>query len=191
MMNRDLESLAGSLRNLPRKAPPNELSDRLRVMASRESLRRRRRASVGSLLRWWAESAGLFVNNLMKPVAVPFAGGLISALILFAVLAPGLAIQRPVRDVPSPIATEPAVQAFFALPESDEDMVVDVWVDGQGRVIDYSIPQGQTWASDPALVRNVENTLLCTKFAPATRFGQPASGKIRIMFRCSQLEVRG
>jgi hypothetical protein len=160
-------------------------------MASRESLRRRRHASVRALLEWWGETAGLFVNNLMKPVAVPFAGGLISALILFAVLAPGLAIQRPVRDVPSPIFTEPSVSAFFALPESDEDMIVDVWIDGQGRVIDYSIPQGQSWASDPSLVRNVENTLLCTKFTPATLFGQPANGKMRITFRCSQLEVRG
>jgi hypothetical protein len=186
-----LETLAGSLRNLPRKAPPLELTDRLRVMASRESLRRRQRATPGARLTHWAESVALFFNNLMKPVAVPFAGGLISALILFAMLAPGLVIERPERDVPSPIFTEPSVMQFFALPESDEDMVVDVWIDGQGRVIDYSIPEGQGWASDPSLVLNVENTLLCTKFAPATLFGQPAAGKMRITFRCSQLEVRG
>jgi|SRR5687768_14557659 len=190
-MHRNLDPTAGSLRSLPVRIPPTHLTDRLRVMASREALHRRRHSSLRALLTWWAESVMLTFNNLMKPVAVPFAGGIISALILFAVLAPGFAIQRPVHDVPSTIFTEPSVQTFFHPPESDEDMVVEVWIDGSGRVIDYSIPQGQQWADDPSIVRSVENTLLCTKFTPATLFGQPASGKTRITFRRSNLEVRG
>jgi hypothetical protein len=191
-MHRDWNPLDGSMRVLPQKTPPLELTSRLRVLASRESLRRRRHATVGAMLDWWGESVSLLFNNLMKPVALPFAGGVISAIILFSALAPSLAIQRHVsRDVPSPIFTEPAVQTVFAMPDSDEDMVVEVWINEQGRVLDYSIPRGQGWAADPSLVKSVENTLLCTKFTPATWFGQPASGKTRITFRRSLVEVRG
>jgi hypothetical protein len=193
MQNRDLDPIAESLHALPQHAPPGKLTDRLRVMASRESLRRRRTATPKALLGWWAERIGLFFNNLLRPVAVPFAGGLLSAVILLlTVLAPVYPIQRhDMIDVPSPILTQPMVLSFFSLPDYDEDMMVDVWIDEQGRIRDYSIPAGQGWAGDPSTVRSVEATLLCTKFSPATLFGQPASGKIRITFRRSHLEVRG
>jgi hypothetical protein len=193
MKHRDLDPISESLRALTRQMPPAMLTDRLRVMASRESQRRRHWSSPSALLRWWAERLGLFCNNLLRPVAVPFAGGLLSAVILLlTVLAPVYPIQRhDAVDVPSPIFTQPMVLSSLVLPDSDEDMMVDVWIDGQGRVVDYSIPPGQVWAGETARVRSVEATLLCTRFSPATLFGQPASGKVRITFRRSHLEVRG
>lgn len=192
MPYREFDPLADTLRALPSRVVPGELTDRLRVLASRESLRRRR-SGLRARLSWWAESVSLFFNNLMKPVAVPMFGGLVSTIILFSVLAPGYPIQRPVTgDVPSPFFTQPMVQSSLSLPDSDENVVVDVWLDEQGRVLDYSIPGGQGWASDPSLVRSVENTLLCTRFTPATVFGRPASGRMRVIFsRRSQVDVRG
>jgi hypothetical protein len=195
MPYREFDPLAETLRALPPRVAPGELTDRLRVLASQESLRRRRRSSLRALLSWWRESLSLFFNNLMKPVAVPMFGGLVSTIILFSVLAPSYPIQRPVTgDVPSPIFTEPMVRSSLSLPAPDENIVVDVWIDEQGRVLDYSIPGGQPWASDPSLVRSVENTLVHpgTRFTPATVFGQPASSKLRVIFsRRSQVDVRG
>jgi hypothetical protein len=37
----------------------------------------------------------------------------------------------------------------------------------------------------------IGNSLLFTQFQPATTFGQPTSGWVRVTFRRTQLEVRG
>ena len=191
-MTHQHDPLVGSLRALPVRTAPQQLTDRLRVMASRESLRRRHHQSIRSLATWWAGSLALWFNNLMRPVALPVTGGLISAVILFALMAPGLFSQRRISgDIPSPLFTQPTVQSSLSFLEGDEDMVIDVWTDETGRVVNYRIPRGQHWASNPALVRTVEQTLLCTRFTPATSWGQAASGQTRITLRRSQMEVRG
>jgi len=69
--------------------------------------------------------------------------------------------------------------------------MVDVLVDGEGRMLDYSILDGQQWTLDAAARRSIENTLLLTRFTPATMFGQPASGKLRISLRRSHVDVIG
>ena len=43
----------------------------------------------------------------------------------------------------------------------------------------------------PGIRRNIESSLLFTKFTPATTFGQPMSGKIRLSFRNSSINVKG
>ncbi len=180
------------LRTLPKLNPPRELTDRLMVMASKEALRRRRRVSFRSWFDYCSETAGLLFNNLMRPYAVPFAGGLVSALVLFALIAPTLQVKRQVTDdAPSPFSTEASLESSFSFNLTDEDIVVDVQIDEQGRVTGYTIPRGQHWASSPALLRSLENTLLMTKFTPATFFGQPATGKTRIKLLRSRLDVRG
>ena len=193
MSNQPMDHRRESLRGLQRLAPPSTLRDRLRVLASRESQRRRRRLNMDALLAHWREETLFRWNMLMRPVAVPFAGGIVSAIILFGLLAPGFAVQRSsIGDVPTGLTTEAALQFSFNLAASPaHDIVVDVEIDDQGRLVDYSIPKGQAWANDAAMVRSLENLLLCTKFTPATLFGQPASGRIRITLRRSHMEVRG
>ena len=66
-----------------------------------------------------------------------------------------------------------------------------VVVDGHGRMLDYSAPSGQVWQFDLVMRRCVENTLLCTQFTPATTFGVPKSGRLRITLRGNQVEVKG
>ena len=180
------------LRALPKLNPPRELRDRLLVLASQEALRRRRHMSFRSWFTYWRESAGLFFDNLMRPYAVPFAGGLASALVLFALIAPTLQVKRQITDdVPAPISTEASLESSFSFNMTDQDIVVDVQIDEQGRITGYTIPHGQNWVSNPALLRSLENTLLMTKFTPATFFGQPATGKTRITLRRSRVDVQG
>ena len=180
------------LRALPKLDPPLELRDRLLVLASKEALRRRRRMNLRSRFAYWGEFASLFFNNLMRPYAVPFAGGLASAFVLFAMIAPTLQVNRQVTgDVPAPISTEASLESSFSFNMSDHDIVVEVQIDEQGRVTGYTIPHGQSWVSNPALLRSLEGTLMMTKFTPATFFGQPATGKTRITLRRSRLDVQG
>lgn len=187
----DVGQVRRKLRALPKPHAPSELVSRLRVLASREASRRRSRSSWAALLRHVRSELFLCIDNLMKPVAVPFAGGLVSALLLFAALAPSLAVPIVVvGDVPTNLSTQATLASSLSFTLSDDDIVVDVSIDERGRMTDYTPVPGQAWAHDANLIRSLENTLLLTKFTPATMFGQPASGKIRITLRRSQVEVR-
>ena len=73
----------------------------------------------------------------------------------------------------------------------DTDIVVEVWIDSTGRLVDYAIPPGQTWLMDAGLRRCIESALLCTQFEPATMFGVPTPGKLRISLSHNRLEVKG
>ena len=185
------DGLLRALRSLPRFNPPAYLSARLRVAVSRERLRLMRRSSLRSWMRSIDERLSLFFQNLMKPFAVPVAGGLISAVILFGILAPNLTVQRHMTvDVPSTLATSPILQSSMSFGLSEQDIVVDLIIDEQGRVVDYSLPDMKA-VVDPDLLRGLQETLLYTKFVPAKVFGQPANGRTRITLRRSQLDVKG
>ena len=72
-----------------------------------------------------------------------------------------------------------------------DDVVVDVTVDEQGRMIDYAVVAGATALANASLRRRLENVLLFTEFTPATSFGQPMSSKTRLWFRTSRIDVKG
>jgi hypothetical protein len=184
---RELRRMLGSL---PARQPSVELTTRLRVLASKESARRQSRASVRQLLRTWTEDFRLFANNLMRPLAIPTAGGFVSALLLFGVLAPSLATRGDAAgvDVPTALYTEASVRSFIPLGFQNEDLTVEVTIDGDGRVIDYTFSPAH---ENHALHRSIENYLLFTQFTPVRSFGQPVKAKVRISFQSSRIEVRG
>src|SRR5437764_8327634 len=61
-----------ALRALPQRTPPMELTTRLRIAASRELAQQ---AMGSSRFRDWAGRLKLALDNLMKPLALPAAGG--------------------------------------------------------------------------------------------------------------------
>jgi len=121
----------------------------------------------------------------MRPMALPFAGGLISAVLLFSMLMPGISIRRlPIsNDVPVDWFTSPAVKAQTPFGFNEDEFVVEVQVDEQGRMVDYRITQGPSLAKNSDFRRAIENNLLFTEFVPATAFGRPTSGKMYLQFR--------
>jgi hypothetical protein len=181
-----------SLGMLPARVPPARLQFSLRSLASREIARRR--GGVGFAARF-GQRAGVLqfrLDGLMRPLALPFAGGLVSALMLFSMLVPQFPRRTVVSDdVPTMLTTEASLKSTLSFGLGDDDIVVDVLVDESGRMLDYWVPDGQRWDADPQLRRSIEKTLVCTQFTPATMFGMPASGKLRITLRRSHVEVKG
>jgi len=183
-VQRENELLRNGLRSLPARMPPIQLTTRLRVLASRERSRRlQHAASPYDYLRIWAD-------NLMRPLALPFAGGLVSAIVLFSMLVPGLpSISRTTfqnSDVPTILYTEASLKSPLPFGLHDDEIIIDLLIDEEGRVIDYTLPPGPM---SPAILRNIENNLLFARFNPATAFGQPMPARLR--FRLSQIEVKG
>jgi len=189
-----LDTLKSSLAELPLVKPPAELNTSLLVVASRARSERLNHLNPASSLRHWRDKAQLWMSNLMRPLAVPVAGGVLTALLMFAMLAPMYVIQDPfgLADVPTVLTTRAALKSSISFGLRDGDVVVDVLVDGQGRMIDYSIPVDLTTPGISKELRKcIENTLLCTQFTPATMFGLPKSSRLRFTLRGNQMDVIG
>jgi len=176
----------------PLKAP-SKLSTGLRVLASKELARQATRESWQARFSDCRSSLKVWVDNMMRPFAIPFAGGLASAIVLFGTLVPTFArVYTPINDVPAGWYTGATLEALGPFGMSEESVVLDVTIDDQGRMVDYTIPGGKTgpW-EDEALRRSIVNNLLFTRFTPANFFGVPTYGKVRVMLRRSQVDVRG
>lgn len=188
-----LTAVRRSLRAMPRRPMPANLTLSLRALASRESAFRRRYTGFRGWVQNQADQLSLFSNNLMKPIALPAAGGLASAVLLFSMVMTNFQgiVRQPLNDIPLAIATEPTVRSMM-LDVSDAEFTVDVFVDEQGRVIDYSFPDGYGSMNTSQMRRKLENSLLFTEFSPATSFGQPTAGWVRMKFKSrSAIDVQG
>lgn len=186
MRSKEMARLRTALRSLPQAAPPRQLTTRLRVIASHERARRSEHVT------WWVRLANgfaLFADNLMRPLALPFAGGLLSALCLFGMLMPSLLFQYSLHnDVPTGFYTEASLAEIPPLGFADDETVIELTINQKGQITDYSVPSGKL---DPALEAKVANLVMFSTGTPATFFGQPMTGKVLVSFRRSQIFVRG
>ncbi len=194
--NDPIRSMLGTL---PKQQMPEYLRTNLRVIASRERTYAAAHRTIATTLRTWAANFSLLYQNLMRPLALPFAGGLTSALVMFGLLYPTLVSgYRPQFDSPGIIYEEAQVKELwpFGLAGASKldsaTLVVDVTIDEQGRMIGYSVPtEGMQLMKDSVLRRSIENNLLVTKFKPANFFGAPTQGKLRITIQHSRMDVKG
>ncbi len=176
-----------ALRNLPARRPPAALRTSLRVIASRE-----RQRLLSNQINW-RDRLGLFAKNLMRPLAVPCAGGIFSTVALFSMcLLPMYPVHADdTSDVSTGLTTEAAVKYTQPVGGSFGEVVVDVIVDEAGRMVDYKIVSGFNVLTTDQVRRSLENQLIFTEFKPVTQFGQPISSKLRLYFRNSEVNVRG
>lgn len=185
-------SLRSGLRHLPLRQPPALLRTRLKVVASRE----RSRVVSGQRLPFWVRDKAwrvrLFFDHLLRPFAVPAAGGLCASFICFGLLIDNLQL-RPVWEgmvwngtVPRELSTEAAIAEVSPFCTSQGDVMVQLTVDESGHVTDYAAPQG---VFTPAELQEIGNLVLYSTFTPATRFGRPISS--RFLFRMSHVSVKG
>jgi len=174
-----------NVRTLPPVMAPERLTVALRVAASRERARRLERLD-------WRSSLQFRLENLMRPLALPFAGGLVSAVFLFSMLAPSYPMQGKddSNDVPTMLYTEATVKSVVPFLIGTDEVVVDLVIDEQGSVVDYQFDNGVA-VKNPALRRAIEANLLFTRFTPATTFGQPTFSRLRLTFRHSYIDVKG
>jgi hypothetical protein len=91
------------------------------------------------------------------------------------------------QDIPTVLYTEPSVRSIT--PFGFHNVTVEVTIDAEGRVIDYTIPGDYT--DRPELHGSIGSNLLFTQFTPVRNFGQPVRAKFRISFQSSHIDVRG
>ncbi len=171
---------------LGRKRAPADLALQLRVALSREAARARRSAWEGFLAR---------VENVAQPLMVPATAGVLSAVIFFGLLIGFFALptqlQASDNDVPTVLYTPPELKfspfeiGMGAI--NTESIVVEVYVDANGRVQDYRVLSGEQDVE--SYLPQLNNMLIFTVFRPATSFGQPTTGKAILSF--AKINVKG
>ena len=169
----------------PKKAP-YDLALKLRVAISREAAQARRPRFEGVLVR-----LGDAINAFM----VPATAGMVSAMLCFGLLLGFFALPAELRassgDVPLMLYIGPQLeQSAFGTSLGnigDDAVVVEAYVDANGRVEDYRI------LSQPdevkAVLPQLKNLLIFTTFHPALSMGRPTSGTAVLSF--SKISVKG
>jgi anti-sigma factor RsiW len=183
---RDMKRVMGRMSQTP--VPP-VVQTKLRTLAAQERARRLTLLSRESRASYWTGRLRMEFENLMRPIALPFAGGVFAALLAFGMLVPNLSFAHhlfsddpavslatnPDGKVVGVVGEIPRVEAVDASAESApaDGTVVDLIIDQHGRVRYYSVVRGE-------LNRDMESIILFSYFTPATFFGQPAWGKVRV-----------
>lgn len=169
--------------SLGRKQPPPELALKLRVAVSHEAARAYSRSFTGLQVR---------IENVFNAFMVPATAGVLSAIVFFGLLIGLFALPvQANNDVPTMLYTPPALaQAPFSTGMeriNADSIIVEAYVDANGRVQDYRILSAPKEGDD---VRSeLENMLIFTTFHPATAFGRPTTGRAVLSF--SKISVKG
>lgn len=181
----------------PRPAPPRDLGMNIRLAISDA------RASGGlqGRVRRAKDRLELVLKNIFEPLALPAAGGLVFALLVFAVvyqvLGPGMPVSAATPDSPTNLL-QPArleVLAGFRMSSLEEmtrtgdehPLLVEARVNADGQAVGYRVISGQV---DSSVQHELDQVLLFSRFRPEMNFGRPTSGG-HVVLSFSQIRVRG
>jgi len=191
--------LAVLLSRVPKSVPPADLAVRIKVAVAQAQ------QSQSWATRWrnFRDHAQIILENVFRPLTVPATGGLVSAMLVFALvfqmIVPGITVRAVENDVPINLMRPAKLVSLSDYPEtwapekhdvelsSPHGLLVDVTVDAEGRMTDYQILSGPT-SSD--LSRQVYQMLLFSRFSPMLSFGRPTAGG-HVVVSFSAVRVRG
>ena len=178
-----------NLKRLPARVPPAHLNVSLRMAAAQH------RASISGHSTFnWCDRLALLARNLMRPVAVPAMGGIVSAVVLFSMIMPNIAIHARAmpNDVPTGFFTDASAKYSAPIGLAESELVFDLVVDHEGRIAAYTVVSGsELLLRDASLKRQVENQMLFTEFTPATFLGSPTSGRVRVQMKSQNINIIG
>ena len=175
------------LMSVGRVQEPADLGLKLRLAISREAAEARRPRF---------EVLRMRVENTLNAFMVPATAGLVCALLIFGLVTAILAMPGEVQannrqDVPLVLNTGPELQQSVfgtSLNSMDADsLVIEAYVDRNGRVQDYRILSDSGEAQE--LLPQVKRMLIFTTFRPAMSMGRPISSRAVLSF--SRISVQG
>jgi len=184
----EVRSMRTGLRHLPVAQAPSMLDTRLRVTASRERARHVRLRDFHARFQDFRRRFQVSFDNLLKPFAVPAAGGILASFLCFGVILGNLYVA-PVweNDLPIGVSTDVSIDELSPFDCGRKDVLVKLSVDSEGHVTDYEL-QPDKHAS-PEEMQEIGNLVLYSTFNPAVRSGRRVSSK-RLFF-LSHISVRG
>lgn len=181
-----------------RAQPPADLAVRIRIAVAQARPAEGWREQLSK----WADRLALMLDNILKPLALPATGGLVAALVVFAVtarlIAAGVPIGGQPNDLPIHLMQPARLESLapFPMPGAAESesgvagehsLVVEATVNAQGEVVNYQILYGPRGL---AVRRQLDQVLFFSRFRPQMSFGRPIPGG-RVVLSFSEIRVRG
>jgi hypothetical protein len=169
----------------PAKAPA-DLGLKLRLAISHEHAKRKSN---------WLDTVSLKWENAIRPMLVQVSAGFAGAVVLvggIALLLGIVAAPEPVMANDEPLGAMTAPHYLYSsvpraiVTDRDAVIVVEAYVDSQGKVYDYNLVSGPESA---AVQTQIVDQLLTSVFQPASVFGAPVRGRVVLTF--SGISVRG
>jgi hypothetical protein len=183
----DLRAMQQSLCMLGPAKAPADLGMKLRLAISHE------RAAMKSS---WKDSFSLKWENTVRPLlvqvsagfagSVVLVGGIMLLLGMVAAPEPVMANDEPLGAITVPHYLYSAVSPHAITTSHDAPIVVEAYVNEQGRVYDYNIVSGPV---DTSVKNQVVDQLVMSVFQPASVFGSPVRGRVVLTF--AGVSVRG
>lgn len=187
--------LAICLANVAPSAPPADLAVRIRVGAARSG------APWADLRRLWSRVVVSF-EDILKPIAVPATGGILTALVAFVLVVQNILVGVPMtgivpNDLPLNLVQPARLESLAPFPvpgvvstsgQSDSgSLLLEATLNAEGQVVSYKILAGPT---DSAVQRQIDQVMLFSRFRPQLSFGRPQDGG-RVLLSFSEVRVRG
>jgi hypothetical protein len=172
------------LTSVSRPKAPADLGLRLRLAISREAAQAKRPPFEGLLVR---------LENSLRAHMVPATAGFLTAFVLFGIamvyfVAPSTLQAN--NDVPLVLVnTAPQLEfsAFGMDTINADSLVIEAYVDANGRIQDYRILSDPDASKD--VLPEVKRMLIFTTFRPALSMGRPTASRAVLSF--SRISVRG
>jgi hypothetical protein len=174
------------LMSVPKPKVPADLGLNLRLAVSREAAEAKRYRFEGLMVR---------LENALDAFMVPATAGFVSALIIFGIAMVYFVTPSSLQannDVPLVMVnTAPELQpsAFGMTMDSidAESLVIEAYVDANGRVQDYRILSDSNESKE--VLPQVKRMLIFTTFRPALSMGRPTASRAVLSF--SKISVKG
>jgi anti-sigma factor RsiW len=182
-----LRAMQQSLALLKPAKAPADLGMKLRLAISHEQASRRSSWIDKVTLKW--ENA---VRPMLLQVSAGFAGSVVlvgSIMLLLGMVAapePVMANDEPLGAMTAPHYLYSATIPQAIVTDRDSAIVVEAYVNTEGRVYDYNIVSGP---ENAAVQTQIVNQLLLSVFEPARVFGSPVRSRVVVTF--SGISVRG
>ncbi len=182
-----LRVMQQSLATLGPVKAPADLGMRLRLAISHEQAARKSS---------WLDSVAVKWDNAVRPMlvqvsagfagSVALIGGMMLLLGMVAAPQPVMANDEPLGAMTVPHYLYSATSPNAIVTDHDTAIIVEAYVNDQGRVYDYNIVSGP---EDKAVQNQIVDQLLLSVFEPARVFGLPVRGTVVLTF--SGISVRG
>jgi hypothetical protein len=187
--------LTAQLASLEPVPTPSDLAVRIRISALEHPSR------WSGVSRLWSRTALAF-QNIFEPLAVPATGGILTAVVVFALVVESLVMGIPMggpipNDQPLNLVQPAALEQLAPFPVSSimdatdrgnsGGLMVEATVNADGEVLSYKILSGP---HSTAVLQQIDQILLFSRFRPELNFGRPTSGG-HVFLSFDQVRVRG
>jgi len=187
--------MAVQLANIDPIPAPADLAVRIRIRASVAQ------SPAARAARAW-DRVKLTVENIVRPLAVPATGGVLTAFVVFVLLVQNILVGVPLggvvpNDLPLDLVQPARLESLAPFPmpmvvpvaghPGSGGLLLEATLNSRGQVVFYKILCGP---KDSAAQRQIDQVMLFSRFRPQLGFGRPMDGG-RVLLSFSEVRVRG